>query len=61
MQLLHRYRGVNFVDTAEMYPVPTEAETQGLTDKYIGSWLKKGSTRREVGGGGCTRCVQSDL
>ena len=39
--------GVNFIDTAEMYPVPTEAETQGLTDKYIGSWLKKGSTRRE--------------
>ena len=23
-------------DTAEMYPVPTRAETQGLTDKYIG-------------------------
>lgn len=40
-------RGVNFIDTAEMYPVPTEAETQGLTDKYIGSWLRKGSTRRE--------------
>ena len=40
-------RGINFIDTAEMYPVPTEAETQGLTDKYIGSWLKKGSMRRE--------------
>ena len=27
-------------DTAEMYPVPTEASTQGSTDRYIGSWLK---------------------
>lgn len=33
-------QGINFLDTAEMYPVPTEAETQGLTDKYIGTWLK---------------------
>eukprot|EP00898_Chlorokybus_atmophyticus_P005308 jgi/Chlat1/5779/Chrsp387S09015 len=32
--------GVNFMDTAEMYPVPPKQETQGLTDKYIGSWLK---------------------
>ena len=39
--------GVNFIDTAEMYPVPTEADTQGLTDKYIGSWLKQGNVRRE--------------
>ena len=23
-----------------MYPVPTEASTQGSTDRYIGSWLK---------------------
>ena len=23
-----------------MYPVPTEAETQGRTDQYIGSWMK---------------------
>lgn len=33
--------GVNFMDTAEMYPVPTEAETQGKTDLYIGTWLKQ--------------------
>eukprot|EP00238_Polyblepharides_amylifera_P007840 CAMPEP_0196575914 /NCGR_PEP_ID=MMETSP1081-20130531/5299_1 /TAXON_ID=36882 /ORGANISM="Pyramimonas amylifera, Strain CCMP720" /LENGTH=331 /DNA_ID=CAMNT_0041894371 /DNA_START=238 /DNA_END=1233 /DNA_ORIENTATION=- len=32
--------GVNFLDTAEMYPVPLEAGTQGTTDRYIGSWLK---------------------
>lgn len=33
-------RGINFIDTAEMYPVPTKATTQGRTDKYIASWLK---------------------
>lgn len=32
--------GVNFIDTAEMYPVPPRAETQGCTENYIGSWLK---------------------
>jgi len=32
--------GVNFIDTAEMYPVAPRAETQGLTEKYVGSWLK---------------------
>jgi len=37
--------GVNFLDTAEMYPVPPSQETQGKTDLYIGSWLKQ--QRRE--------------
>jgi len=32
--------GVNFMDTAELYPVPTKAESQGKTDQYIGTWLK---------------------
>ncbi len=32
-------RGVNFIDAAEMYPVPPRAETQGLTESYVGSWL----------------------
>jgi aryl-alcohol dehydrogenase (NADP+) len=32
--------GVNFIDAAEMYPVPTSAETYGLTETYIGEWLK---------------------
>lgn len=31
--------GINFIDTAEMYPVPPKAETQGLTETYLGSWL----------------------
>jgi len=33
-------RRVNFIDAAEMYPVPPRAETQGRTERYIGSWLK---------------------
>ena len=31
-------RGINFIDTAEMYPVPGKAQTQGRTEAYIGSW-----------------------
>lgn len=31
--------GINFVDTAEMYPVPARAETQGRSELYVGSWL----------------------
>ena len=31
--------GINFIDTAEMYPVPPMAQTQGLTETYIGNWL----------------------
>ena len=33
-------RGVNFIDTAEIYPVPPCAETQGRTESYVGTWLK---------------------
>jgi aryl-alcohol dehydrogenase-like predicted oxidoreductase len=32
--------GINFIDAAEMYPVPARAATQGTTERYIGSWLK---------------------
>lgn len=32
--------GINFLDTAEMYPVPTKAETQGKTDEAIKLFLK---------------------
>ncbi len=41
-------RGVNFIDAAEMYPVPPRAETQGRTETYIGSWLAKTGRRRDV-------------
>lgn len=33
-------QGINFIDTAEMYPVPGQAETQGRTEDYVGRWLK---------------------
>lgn len=33
--------GINFIDTAEMYPVPPRENTQGLTERWIGSWLRK--------------------
>ena len=33
-------RDINFIDTAEMYPVPPRAETQGSTEEYVGQWLR---------------------
>ena len=33
-------RGVDFIDTAEMYPLPVQARTYGLTERIVGSWLK---------------------
>ncbi|MCW8962223.1 MAG: NADP(H)-dependent aldo-keto reductase [Gammaproteobacteria bacterium] len=41
-------RGINFVDTAEMYPVPPNTQTQGLTETYIGNWLAKGNRDKVV-------------
>jgi aryl-alcohol dehydrogenase-like predicted oxidoreductase len=40
--------GVNFIDAAEMYPVPPKAETQGRTEQYLGSWLKARRNRSQV-------------
>ncbi|MCM5705547.1 NADP(H)-dependent aldo-keto reductase [Larsenimonas salina] len=40
--------GINFIDTAEMYPVPPKGETQGRTETYIGSWLKKRGRRDDI-------------
>ena len=40
--------GVNFIDTAEMYPVPASPETQGATSKIIGTWLNKTGNRDKV-------------
>ncbi|HVY06515.1 MAG TPA: aldo/keto reductase [Burkholderiales bacterium] len=34
-------QGINFIDTAEMYPVPPNAATQGRTEKFLGTWLAK--------------------
>ncbi len=33
--------GVNFIDTAEMYPVPPNATTQGRSEAYLGRWLAR--------------------
>jgi aryl-alcohol dehydrogenase-like predicted oxidoreductase len=41
-------RGIDFIDTAEMYPVMPRAETQGSTERFIGSWLKKTGKRADV-------------
>jgi len=41
-------QGINFIDVAEMYPVPPREETQGLTEKYVGTWLAKYKTRDQV-------------
>jgi aryl-alcohol dehydrogenase-like predicted oxidoreductase len=41
-------RGVNFLDTAELYPIPPKAETQGRTETYIGNWMKARGNRDTV-------------
>jgi len=41
-------RGVNFIDTAELYPVPAEAETYGETERIIGNWIKKNNNRSSI-------------
>lgn len=41
-------RGVNFWDTAEMYSVPPSPETQGNTERIIGTWFAKNGRRDEV-------------
>jgi aryl-alcohol dehydrogenase-like predicted oxidoreductase len=41
-------KGINFIDTAEMYPIGGNATILGYTERYIGSWLAKiGASDRE--------------
>lgn len=40
--------GINFIDTAEMYPIAAKETTLGSTEKYIGSWLKKSGKRNDL-------------
>lgn len=41
-------QGINFIDTAEMYPIGGNAEIFGSTERYIGTWIKKiGASERE--------------
>ncbi|MCD0505375.1 NADP(H)-dependent aldo-keto reductase [Bordetella petrii] len=41
-------RGINLVDTAEMYPVPPKPDTQGRTEAYIGTWLARTGRRHDI-------------
>lgn len=41
-------RGVNFLDTAESYSIPPKPETQGSTERIIGTWLKARGNRDKV-------------
>jgi aryl-alcohol dehydrogenase-like predicted oxidoreductase len=41
-------RGINFIDTAEMYPIGGNSQIVGSTERHIGSWLNKiGASERE--------------
>jgi len=40
-------RGVNFIDTAEMYAIPPKPETYGKTEIIIGDWLSRNTSRRD--------------
>ncbi|MBA3704933.1 MAG: NADP(H)-dependent aldo-keto reductase [Bacteroidetes bacterium] len=41
-------QGINFIDAAEMYPVPRNEKTQGRTEEYIGNWAKKTGKRNDL-------------
>ncbi|EAR61109.1 NADP(H)-dependent aldo-keto reductase [Neptuniibacter caesariensis] len=41
-------QGINFLDGAEMYPIPTSAEYQGRNEEIIGHWLKTRGNRDQV-------------
>lgn len=40
--------GINFIDTAEIYPSPISAKKQGMTEQYIGNWLAKTKRRDKM-------------
>ncbi|HAH11142.1 MAG TPA: aldo/keto reductase, partial [Alphaproteobacteria bacterium] len=40
--------GINFFDTSEMYAIPPRAETQGSTERIIGTWFKARKNRDKV-------------
>lgn len=41
-------RGVNFIDTAEMYPVPPSADSYGRTEEIVGTWLERQQRERVI-------------
>lgn len=40
--------GINFIDTAEMYPVAAREKTYGATETIIGSWFQKTGKRKDI-------------
>lgn len=40
--------GVNFFDTAELYPIPPRQEEQGATERFIGTWFQKTARRDQI-------------
>jgi len=40
--------GVNFIDTAELYPIPPNPRTAGATEVIVGAWLKQRRNRDQV-------------
>jgi aryl-alcohol dehydrogenase-like predicted oxidoreductase len=42
------HNGINFIDTAEIYPIPPDKEKQGLTETYVGTWLGKRKDREKL-------------
>ncbi|MEL6720011.1 MAG: NADP(H)-dependent aldo-keto reductase [Bacteroidota bacterium] len=41
-------QGINFIDTAELYAVPSSKENNGKTEEYIGTWLKNRPDRDKI-------------
>lgn len=41
-------QGINFFDTAELYPVPATAETYAETERIIGNWFQKTGNRDKI-------------
>jgi aryl-alcohol dehydrogenase-like predicted oxidoreductase len=41
-------KGVNFLDTAELYPIPAHKDRYAATEKIIGNWFKKNGNREDI-------------
>ena len=61
-------QGVNFFDTAELYPVPADQYTQGATESIMGTWFKKTGRRDQIilaskvaGPGSYTKHIRKNL
>lgn len=39
--------GINFIDTAEMYPIPPNEPTSGATERQLGDWLNRNHSQRD--------------